>query len=551
MKRSIALILSLLLVFALLSGCAGGEADTTESANTTGPAVTATLEPEDEPPAADLSLYPLAESHTLTATGPMYTPRAAGVIENWADALPYKLVSEATNIQLDYATIPTEAWKEQFKIMVAGDDLADLVLQAVSNYGGSADSMVENESFIDISPYLEEYAPDYLNALNTYDNIKNATTDSGNMVTFYTVQDQPGYASRGPVIRQDWLDEIGMTSPETYDDYYNVLKAFKTQLDVTEPLAMSETGVPEGDYLASGFGITLHSHFALKYGNDGFYQVDGKVKFGYSEEGFAEYVTLMNEWFNEGLISADFTQNAGNLPNLGEKILNGETGIFYIDRYNIDTYEATAAEPGFKLAGIIDATKTASEKTHAATYRESLLSEGYSISANCKNPEIAVLWNNFWYTDEGAMYANYGEQDLTYEYVNGVPAFTDFILNNPDGLTMSQTTYIYTTGPGITIVAKEKSMYSERALGLSDIWATNKDNTYKLPGMATMTADESDEYTRIFSDISTYVAENMIKFIVGQKPLTEISEFQNQLKEMEVDTCIALWQDAIDRYYAR
>ena len=36
------------------------------------------------------------------------------------------------------------------------------------------------------------------------------------------------------------------------------------------------------------------------------YVVDGDVKFGWVEEGFKDYLTLMHQWYTEGLLGADF-----------------------------------------------------------------------------------------------------------------------------------------------------------------------------------------------------------------------------------------------------
>ena len=38
-----------------------------------------------------------------------------------------------------------------------------------------------------------------------------------------------GDVSMGWFIREDWLDNLGLEMPKNVDEYYNVLKAFKTQ----------------------------------------------------------------------------------------------------------------------------------------------------------------------------------------------------------------------------------------------------------------------------------------------------------------------------------
>ena len=40
----------------------------------------------------------------------------------------------------------------------------------------------------------------------------------------------------GMAMRKDWLDELGLDVPVTYDDWHNVLTAFKEQKGATAPL---------------------------------------------------------------------------------------------------------------------------------------------------------------------------------------------------------------------------------------------------------------------------------------------------------------------------
>lgn len=39
----------------------------------------------------------------------------------------------------------------------------------------------------------------------------------------------------------------------------------------------------------------------------GYYIDDGKVKYGMLEPGFKDFLTLMNQWYREKLLDADFT----------------------------------------------------------------------------------------------------------------------------------------------------------------------------------------------------------------------------------------------------
>jgi putative aldouronate transport system substrate-binding protein len=65
-----------------------------------------------------------------------------------------------------------------------------------------------------------------------------------------------------------------------------------------------------------------------------------------------------------------------------------------------------------------------------------------------------------------------------------------------------------------------------------------------------MTTEETTSYNTIYNDIDTYLDENIVKFIVGDKSLDEFDSFVNTLRDMGIDECIAMTQTAYDRYLA-
>ena len=87
----------------------------------------------------------------------------------------------------------------------------------------------------------------------------------------------------GMVVRKDWLDDLGLKEPETYDDWYNMLKAFKDVKKAEAPMMLYFTGFNPMNIFEGGYGIT-----------ETFFQVDGKVKYGPLEPGYKEYITMLS-----------------------------------------------------------------------------------------------------------------------------------------------------------------------------------------------------------------------------------------------------------------
>lgn len=69
------------------------------------------------------------------------------------------------------------------------------------------------------------------------------------------------------------------------------------------------------------------------------------------------------------------------------------------------------------------------------------------------------------------------------------------------------------------------------------------------PMYASFTAEESAEYQKLYVDIETYVAENTVAFITGNKDIdAEWDNFVSTIEKMNISRCLELKQASVDRY---
>ena len=83
-----------------------------------------------------------------------------------------------------------------------------------------------------------------------------------------------------------------------------------------------------------------------------------------------------------------------------------------------------------------------------------------------------------------------------------------------------------------------------------ELFEGNWVDEYTMPQI-TLTADESMEYAQIMTDVLTYLSENIVKFITGQKSMDEYDSMLAELKSMGVDRATEIQQAALNRFYAR
>ena len=87
----------------------------------------------------------------------------------------------------------------------------------------------------------EDLMPNYMAIVNSNEILKReSVTDEGNRWCFFYIYKDGRGPNFGPAIRKDFLDKVGMDLPETYDDWHEVLTAFKEQLGIEIPLYVNK-----------------------------------------------------------------------------------------------------------------------------------------------------------------------------------------------------------------------------------------------------------------------------------------------------------------------
>ena len=155
-----------------------------------------------------------------------------------------------------------------------------------------------------------------------------------------------------------------------------------------------------------------------------------------------------------------------------------------------------------------------------------------------------------WFTDEGFMMANFGVEGKTYELVDGMPKYTDFVMNNPDVDSVAILSAYATPVLWFNEYISCRDV-SEATREATKIWDEQNDSQGVIPDAVTLNSDEKEIYGDRYSEISSYVDEMTVRFIMGLEPLENYDAFVEQLHALGVDEAIGAYQSAYDRYLAR
>lgn len=556
-RRVFAALLSAALLGTAFAGCSGGEApvsgDTAPAPSSSADQAPAPSAEPAEAPAAGVS-YPMNTAVTLTYWIELNGANVAPNYNSLNDTEFSKYLEEETGVHVEYISPAVGDAQQSFNLLVASGNMPDIIdygWNRSPGYPGGPEAAINNKIIIPLNDLLDTYAPDLKAILDenpSYD--KMIKTDSGNYYIFPVMKlDDYLNTTYGLVLRGDWLKELGLEVPETIDDWHTVLTAFKNEKGAEFPLSYFNGDV---------FNLFNNGMFIGAYGitKEWFLQ-DGNVTYGANEAAYKDFLKLMSQWYAEGLLD----NNIATLDQVtvDSNILTDKTG-------------ATSLWLGSGLGKYIPELRAIKEDATlvAAPYPvlnkgdepqfNSLLNmfdgAGACITTQCKNPEIAVQFLNYGYSEKGRKTYNYGREGISYTVDNGVVNLTEAVTNSPDGWPIGQAWSKYARGvyPGPYFSERRflelYYTFPEQLDGL-DKWTATNMHAHLMPPVSP-TQEESAEFARIMTDVKAYVDEYSLTAIMGTTDIdSTFGGYLEELKRLNIERAIEIQQSALERYNAR
>jgi putative aldouronate transport system substrate-binding protein len=236
---------------------------------------------------------------------------------------------------------------------------------------------------------MEQYAPNYMALINGDPGInKDVMLDSGNIKGFSMIEGIVQGPYTGLTIRQDWLDDLGLATPVTFDDWHTVLTAFKDQKGATAPLLLKKELFYAGDHaLMAGYDVS-----------ESFYQVNGTVKYGPLEQGFKDYLVMMKQWYDEGLIDRDFTTRDSDSAN--QLLYTSQAGARFGGFWELQFNDNHAEDPNYREVAVATPVKNKGDVAHLRQSNRNYREYDTFVSATSKYPVEAVRWLDNLYSED-------------------------------------------------------------------------------------------------------------------------------------------------------
>lgn len=459
-----------------------------------------------------------------------------------------KMIENATGVDVVFQCPPDNS-EDAYKMMVASGKLPDVIMWS---YSSGMDRMYAEGTVIDLTELIAKYAPNLTKIYAERPELrKEVETADGRLYYFpsinpmLTVEDVCRKSYSGLVIRRDWLDKLGLKVPDTIDDWYEVLTAFKKRDPngnlLADEIPFDGWGLP---YFAPAFGVL--NTFCVK--------PDGTVAFGPMENEYKVYLETMHKWYSEGLLGPNCLIHSETWKT--ENIINGLTGSFAgLD--NAWRYYLPGMQENDPAASMSAVAWPMDENGVRHTPREDVAGHMATtvtvITSACKNPEAAVKFIDYMYSEEGSSLLTWGVEGESWEWVDGKKQLTELALS-PDPEKGWLNLYNYAIGhasfpkyDGETVVL---ASYPEDQLIAEQTWA-DASTALIYPPYITMSVEDKAFCDGVMDDVNNYITEMEIKFITGEEPLSNYDAFVAQLDRMGVNKALDVYRKAYEAYMAR
>ena len=498
-----------------------------------------------------LADFPLTEKPVtlkfLSRTPAYYPGQDFAQVENM---IAYEAM---TGVHVEFDNYDPNVFSNTLAGAIASGDLPDVIFRAnISNT-----QMYEwgDQGFlVDLTPYLEEYAPNFTALMEKYPDIRlSITAPDGAIYGFPQAVIAPEMRLPSKMfINKKGLEAAGMTeTPTTLDELYNLLVAIRDGDQNGNGIAdeIPLVGKPETLYKIVGGAFNLANRGNHSYVVD----VDPETKqpriWGISDDA-REMLVYLRKLYSEKLIDQEIFTNGTN--NAGALAATDSLGVVLHTTASMISNEKIGDYVGLKSA-LIGPDGTG----YVVDARSNLHSVGnYCVTTACENIEVAVAWVDYFYSEEGARFMLVGQEGKDWEIkADGKGYWTDETAarRTPD---MSQDAFIalFSMWPGGRVPAAFNAglwggEYSDEPAATAQSMINYlTDNVWPI---FSWTEEENEVVSTTESDIKKFINNYFALVIAGETELNDKTwnDFVANVNRMGADKLLDAYKSALERIY--
>lgn len=544
LKQMLSLGLTAALTVGMLAGC--GSSESGQSAANSGSQTTA----EESSNVNPVGEYPIVKEPITFKIMGRKDPGAP----DWSELEVFKRLSEMTNINFEFEISESGTWTEQKNIALVGGEYGDIILRDDTQATTDEETYGPQGIFLDLTDLIDQYAPNIKAMMEKYPDVKAAMTSLDGKIyglpyVFHTatVQGHTGFFS------EKWMKNVGIDKvPETTDELYEMLKAFKEQ-------DANGNGDPNDEipFTCVGLATTIRdllipAFTGLPDGLSFNVDDDGNVVYAPATAEYKDFLLYANKLYEEGLLDVEFSTQTSQ--QWQAKVKADQCGVY--------SGSPTTLDPSVTDNQLSLPPLTSPTNDEKVVKQPLYLYPGRAfITDKCQDPVAAIrLLDMFYATEENAvegfcgttLFAGYeGEHwqytddtKTAYEWIDPITGFGD----------INQTVSVNMELPGLLefeatpVGSPLMEMKCEQVKEMQAPYYNLK-NAY--PSNARFTAEESERGNVIENDLYNQVVMMTTKFITGDADIESgWEDYLASLDQIGLPELLEIKEAAMDRWNA-
>jgi putative aldouronate transport system substrate-binding protein len=464
------------------------------------------------------------------------------------DWLLFKKITEMTGVTLEPTIVPMSDYPQKRSLLISSGD-APLVIP--KTYPGEEAAFVSSGAILPISDYID-LMPHFKEKVEKWKlepELEGLRQEDGKYYVLPGLHEEvwPDYTL---IVRTDVFKDNNIAIPTTWDELYTAAKKLKEIYPDSIPFSDRFKFNSTLGIAAAGFGTKA----GWGYGNGLTYKADTDefVSTAATPE-YKELLTFFNKMVSEGLLDKEsFTQDDDQATQKfvsGKSfMINGNSQTLVLHRNDMNK---TLGEGKYSIAKI-----TVPGGPKGQLMSGSRLENGVMISGKIKDNDNfkAILQFIDWlyYSDEGQEFTKWGVENETFTKEDGKRKLMDDINYNglnPKGTKDLRVDFGFSGGVfaygGTTELLQ--SMFSEEELVFQNNMKEIKEIIPAEPPIP-YSSEDRERVTLLSTPLKDYTDQNTLKFILGERKLSEYDAFLKELESQGLSNYLKLANDTYKTY---
>ncbi|MBO3740262.1 ABC transporter substrate-binding protein [Actinoplanes flavus] len=462
-------------------------------------------------------------------------------------------LTKRTNVTLESTAVPGSDYNQKRSVMVSAGDAPMIIPKT---YHPDEEAFIASGAIIPVSDYID-LMPHYKEKVarwNLQPNLDGFKAQDGKYYLLPGLHEN-AWQDYSLGVRTDVMEKLGLSQPQTWDELTTVLREMRKAHPDVYPLSdrWSTPPQPGANNLLNLVATAYGTHAGWGYRPTHWDAAAGKFVFTGAMDEYRQVLQYLNTLVAEKLIDPESFTQTDDIAR--QKFANGKSFVISVNAQTLvnELRKDIAKIPGAKVSKLILPTGPAG----ATLPGESRLENGIMISKKALESKNFVAMIQFidwlWYSDAGLMFSKWGIEGQTY---TGKVDDGSFALDpgvkwgglNPDAPKDLQVDYGFFNGVfaygGSTAMLNSQFSEEEKTFQAE----MNKREIRPVDPPAPLNDVEREQVTLWASALKDHVNQQTLRFILGQRPLSEWDAYVKELEGKNATQYVDTVNKAYERY---